>query len=232
VSGRGARHIVLAVGLVLAGCGIPRDPEGTLERIRGGTIRVGVIESHPWATTDPRPEGVEVSLLEGFAEEVGAEVRWVPGSESDLVAALEVHSLDVVIGGLTADSPWAEPVGLTSPYLTTRLVVGIPAGSPSLEDLDGVRVAVEIGTEAEGLLDREDAIPQPLEDLTAARGPVAVEDWALQDLGLRDSGIELDVSEHVMAVPHGENALLTNLEQFLSEAETKTDALLEEAEPR
>jgi hypothetical protein len=35
-----------------------------------------------------------------------------------------------------------------------------------------------------------------------------------------------------MAVPHGENALLTNLEQFLSEAEATTDRLLNEAEPR
>jgi polar amino acid transport system substrate-binding protein len=170
--------------------------------------------------------------MEDFAETVDAEVEWVPGSESDLVAALEVYALDVVIGGLTADSPWAEPVGLTSPYLTTRLVVGVPAGSPPVEDLDGLRVAVETGTEAEGLLRRQDAIPLPVEDLSAARGPVAVEDWALPDLGLRGSGLELDVSEHVMAVPHGENALLTNLEQFLSEAETTTDRLLSEAEPR
>jgi polar amino acid transport system substrate-binding protein len=227
------RRSALVVLIVLAaGCGIPRDPEGTLDRIRGGTIRVGVIESHPWATTDPEPAGVEVALLEGFAREVDAEVQWVPGSESESMAALEVHALDVVIGGLTADSPWADPVGLTSPYRTTHLVVGIPPGSPLVEDLDGVRVAVETGTEAEGLLRRQDAIPLPVEDLSAAQGPVAVEDWALGDLGLRDSGLELAVSEHVMAVPHGENALLTNLEQFLSEAEATTDRLLNEAEPR
>jgi polar amino acid transport system substrate-binding protein len=220
------------MALVPSGCGIPRDPEGTLDRIRGGTMRVGVIESHPWATTNPSPAGVEVALMEDFAETVDAEVEWVPGSESDLVAALEVYALDVVIGGLTADSPWAEPVGLTSPYLTTRLVVGVPTGSPPVEDLDGLRVAVETGTEAEGLLRRQDAIPLPVEDLSAARGAVAVEDWALPDLGLRDSGLELDISEHVMAVPHGENALVTNLEEFLSESEATTDRLLSEAQPR
>ena len=226
------RSALVVLIVVVAGCGIPRDPEGTLDRIRGGTIRVGVIESHPWATTDPDPAGVEVALVEGFAREVDAEVQWFPRSESESIAALEVHALDLVIGGLTADSPWAEPVGLTSPYQTTHLVVGIPPGSPPVDDLDGVRVAVETGTEAEGLLRRHDAIPLPVEDLSAAQGPVAIEDWALGDLGLRDSGLELAVSEHVMAVPHGENALLTNLEQFLSEAEATTDRLLSEAEPR
>src|SRR3712207_7643050 len=41
------------LALVAAACDLPRDPEGTLQRVRGGTMRVGVVERRPW-TTFPR----------------------------------------------------------------------------------------------------------------------------------------------------------------------------------
>ena len=56
-----------------AGCGIPRDPESTLDRVRGGTLRAGITASEPWTTLEGgRPGGVEVALVERFAQELGA----------------------------------------------------------------------------------------------------------------------------------------------------------------
>ncbi len=65
------RHFVLllAAALALGGCEYPRDPEGTLDRVRGGTLRVGISPSEPWVTLaeNEPPAGVEVELVQEFA---------------------------------------------------------------------------------------------------------------------------------------------------------------------
>ena len=77
----GTRTFVLAgcavlVALVVfssAGCGFPRDPMGTPERVREGTMHVGLVPNGPWTRMDGRPSGVEVELVESFADDLGAE---------------------------------------------------------------------------------------------------------------------------------------------------------------
>lgn len=116
--------VILAV-LLLAGCSatIPTDPDGTLDRVSGGTLRVGVSPNPPWTDLpdgpDGDPAGTEVALVEQFVESIDAEVEWVPGGEEDLIGRLERSELDLVIGGLTAKSPWSEKAALTYRYLET-----------------------------------------------------------------------------------------------------------------
>jgi hypothetical protein len=52
------------VAFSLAGCEFLRDPMGTLDRVRGGQMRVGVVANEPWTRLDGRPSGVEVELEE------------------------------------------------------------------------------------------------------------------------------------------------------------------------
>ena len=220
------------LALLLAGCGIPRDPEGTLERVRGGTLRAGITASAPWTTLEGgRPGGVEVELVERFATELGARVEWVDGSEADLIAALEMRELDLVVGGLTADTPWQAKAAITRSYATTRVVVAVPSSQPLPEDIAGLRVAVEDGTEEAGILeDKTDAIAVRVPDVTEVRGSaVAIEEWRLADLDLRDTGVHLSKSKHVMATPMGENAFLVRLERFLVAHQGEVPALLDAA---
>ncbi|WP_347755681.1 transporter substrate-binding domain-containing protein [Agrococcus sp. ProA11] len=110
---------VVAAATLLAGCSsIPADPDGTLERVRGGTLRVGVTENPPWVELSDagEPAGTEPELVVAFADELGAEVEWTDGSESRLAAALEAGELDLVIGGLLDDTPWVEVGAATRPY--------------------------------------------------------------------------------------------------------------------
>lgn len=201
----------------LVGCDrIPSDPEGTLERVRGGTLRVGISVSDPWTIRDDAGfGGVEVELVERFAEQLGAEVEYFDGSEEELFAALLHHELDVVIGGLTSQNPHAVEAGMTHPYFATALVVGWPEDDDMPDDIAGREVAAERGTEALGLLRKTDAVVVAVDDVADAAGAAAVEDYLLDDLSLVDTGIRLAETDHVMAVATGENDFMTELERFL-----------------
>jgi polar amino acid transport system substrate-binding protein len=120
--------VALAALLTLPGCAaIPADPEGTLERVSGGVLRVGMSQHEPWtALEDGERSGVEVRLIEEFAAERGADVEWRDGGEEALIGQLHRGELDVGGGGITEKSPWSSHAALTRPYV----VVTSPEGSP------------------------------------------------------------------------------------------------------
>ncbi|WP_291797669.1 transporter substrate-binding domain-containing protein [Brevibacterium sp.] len=114
--------VVLAAlsALGTAGCSVPADPEGTLDRARHGELVVGVSHSPPW--TDARgsaPTGTEPELVRSFADSLDAEVDWEVAGEERLMTLLEEGDLDLVVGGLTTDSPWTSEAALTTDYTTT-----------------------------------------------------------------------------------------------------------------
>jgi polar amino acid transport system substrate-binding protein len=213
---------VVAAGLVLclaaAACDYPRDPEGTLDRVEGGTMRVGVAHNPPWVDlSGPRPEGVEVELIERFAEQLEAEIEWFEGTESDLVEAMRGFQLDVLIAGLTRASLFRKHVALTRPYLDTEIQFAVPPGEELPDDLDGIEIWVEKGSEAAALLQQEevDATPLHYRTLNEIDGPVLLETYEIDAIGYeRTDRIQRD-DEHAMAVPMGENAFLLELERFL-----------------
>jgi hypothetical protein len=103
--------------LVVLGCGLPRDPEGTLDRVRGGELRAGAVVNPPFVVLEEgRISGTDVRLVESFAEAHGARVTWSIAPGEDLVAALEEFRVDVVAGGLTRDDPRLAKLGTTRPY--------------------------------------------------------------------------------------------------------------------
>jgi polar amino acid transport system substrate-binding protein len=123
---------VLLVCAALA-CRLPRDPEGTLERVRGGTVRVGAIHSPPWVTVEHRdsdPYGLEIDLVRGLADAMGARVEFTVGGETALFERLGEFELDLVVGGLADDSPYADEVGLTRPYVEAGGKGHVVAGPP------------------------------------------------------------------------------------------------------
>lgn len=211
-------RILVVAAVLLTGCGIPRDTDGTLDRVRGGVVRVGVAEHPPWTTVDGRVSGAEADLVERLADRLGARVEWHPGAESALMAALEERQLDLVVGGLTDDLPWTEHAALSRPYATTRVVVAASDGIDLPPDLDGHRVAARTGTAEAAALVAEGAEVVPVTDVAEARDlPVAVDHWRLDALGLRAAEHVLLERRHVWALPLGENGWLVEVERFLLE---------------
>jgi polar amino acid transport system substrate-binding protein len=220
------------IALVSASCDFPHDPRGTLDKVQNGTMRVGIVNHDPWTRTEEgRASGVEVELLRDFAGELGTEVVFVQGTVPELLEAARQGEVDVVAGGFTDTSPGlseGKEAGITSPYLMTRFVVGVPPGRPTFDDLSGRRIAVERIDGTAALLKEEGAIPVPVEDLSSANMPIVAYPWQLEEWGFEPTGIELPEEKHIMAVPLGENGWLVRLERFLHANRKEAEKLLRE----
>jgi polar amino acid transport system substrate-binding protein len=215
----GARAVgVLAVLVLSIGCGLPRDPDGTLERVRGGTLRAGLVERPPFTQAGPEtPSGVEVILVQELARSLGATVEWTVGTEPRLMEALKHRKLDLVVGGISADTPYAAHVALSRPYLRARLTVGAPTGEAVPRELKGHPVAVEPGHSALALLEEEGAVPQPTAQVHAAPGLRAGLDWQLEAWGYTAGETTLKTEEVLVVAAPGENAWLRQVDLFLHE---------------
>ena len=214
---RPAAGVVL---LVAAGaCDLPRDANGTLARVRQGTMRVGVVEHRPWTTLFPGggAGGIEGALVAELARELGAKIEWVRGSESQLLEALRMRELDIVIGGLTDASPWAQHVAFTKPFYTDTIVVGAPPGMPRVRSLKGQVVSVHAKDPAvAAYVRRKGGVPRPIPELGHAVGLVAARTWQLAHLGFGSTGVTLHKAHHVIAATPGENAWLMRIEESIA----------------
>ncbi|SDS28727.1 hypothetical protein SAMN04489719_1971 [Agrococcus carbonis] len=118
-----------AVGLGGCGISIPTDPDGTLDRVTGGVLEVGVTPNPPHTdTSGAHPTGTEPALVTAFAESIDARVEWTEGSEQSLVQLLEIGELDLVIGGISEQTPWVDRVAVTRAYADAELPDGSTSG--------------------------------------------------------------------------------------------------------
>lgn len=214
----------------LAGTGgtYPRDPAGTLKRVQHGTLRVGYSQAPPWvAPGSDGPQGIEPALVRTLAQDLGAHIEWVPGTEQHLFEALKEHELDLLIAGTTDESPWKEEVGLTRPYVQTTVYVGVAPSAPVGADLKGQTVAVPLGTDMGHYVREQHATPTYRPQLPGGAPLVAGYEWQLQSWGYRRlDHVQLKEENHVLAVPPGENAWLLALETFLYQHQGQVHQLL------
>jgi len=222
--------LFIVINLLLTACSdLPRDPKQTLQHIEGNQIRVGLVENPPWVIrTNGEPAGAEVELVKNLAQELNATPVWFWGSEQKHLEALKNYELDLVIGGITSDTPWSKEIGLTSPYYKYRVIVGVPASMQPMKDIKGVQVAFKSGEMVGKYLRKKDAVPVGVDDLTQVNNaPVAAPDWEIEELGFTPTEIDLYKEQNVMATPPGENALIKRLDEFLSEQKPEIKNLLQ-----
>ena len=105
----------LGLALGLAGCGdFPRDAEGTLDRIRAEReFHIGIIA--------PGPAGADLGKQRLFIRQVAAKAGARPIVETaaaePLLKRLEEGEIDLVIGEMSAVSPWSKQVTLLPPLV-------------------------------------------------------------------------------------------------------------------
>jgi polar amino acid transport system substrate-binding protein len=131
---------ILLLAAFLCGCGeegFPRDAKGTLQRVRGGTMRVGLVENPPWVVRQgDEPAGIEPELVRQFAAELRATPEWHWGGEQAQMEALEKYELDLLLGGITRKTPWKSDVGLTSGYFEEHAFATAPGENGWIKKLD------------------------------------------------------------------------------------------------
>ena len=127
--------LLILITAIISCDSLPRDPQGTLAMVmKTQIIRAGVSHDPPWIQaidTTKAPGGIEVEILQQFAETLGVRIEWTHNTEQELIHMLEGHELDIVLTGMTADTPWKENVGLTRPYYrgeNKKHVLAIPSG--------------------------------------------------------------------------------------------------------
>ncbi|MEQ8751534.1 MAG: hypothetical protein RIC52_17340, partial [Amphiplicatus sp.] len=116
---RDLRLLALAALVALAGCiDLPRDPDGTLDRIRAArAFRVGMIDN---AEGDVQAMGLARQLIARLEGRTGAEARIERASAAILLPRLEAGDLDLVLGRFDASSPWRKRVSLATPIARLR----------------------------------------------------------------------------------------------------------------
>ena len=103
--------------LTVSACGpIPRDPEGTLVRVRHeAVIRVGHIQGEPDEHAPWRP------VLARIARETRARPVFISGGLEPLLLKLERGEIDLVVGGrFDANTPWKTRVSLSPPLTVAK----------------------------------------------------------------------------------------------------------------
>jgi hypothetical protein len=105
--------VFAATATLLCGCDhFPRDPEGTLERIRSEhSFRVGVISAGGQAQLPPEA----AQLLQRISSTSGASPQIQSGEAEVLLDSLEQGHLDLVLGRFNKKSPWATIVTIGPP---------------------------------------------------------------------------------------------------------------------
>jgi hypothetical protein len=130
---------------VLAACNdLPRDPNGTLERVRmRGEMRIGLIHDSAAGDASMLHARTLIARLEQRTESVG---RIEEGDAEALLRRVEAGELELVLGRFDDDSPWRDRVAFATPLSASRL----------LGDRPPYRAAMMIGENAwVGLVENE-----------------------------------------------------------------------------
>lgn len=141
--------VLLAAGSLLAACSVK---DGAWPRIeREGVLRVGLDPTFPpfEVTAEQDVVGFDVDLARALAAEMGLDVVFVHFGYDGLYDALSTEQVDVLISALVIVPGRTRDFAYSEPYFNAGEILVAPAGSAIAEmsDLDGKRLAVELGAQ-------------------------------------------------------------------------------------
>jgi ABC-type amino acid transport substrate-binding protein len=118
-----------------------------------GELRVGIDASYPPFGLDMNGElsGLDVDLAKAVAAEMGVSLRFINMGYDGLYDSLLADQADVLFSALRVDPLRFNDARYTSSYFDAGQVLLRPAGSRinMMADLEGLRLAVEFGTEGD-----------------------------------------------------------------------------------
>ena len=103
---------------------------------------------------DGQRTGFDIDLVEALGKEMGRKIEWIDIDFKGLIPALQAGRADMANSAIYITDERAKVVDFTDPYYAGGLVVLTKKDGPikSLKDLDGKKVAVQVGTKSVSFL--------------------------------------------------------------------------------
>lgn len=149
----------LAVCLLLAGCtSAPKEtgePTPTPSTEKKTTLRVGTSSGYdPYELVDAKGKliGFDIELMDAIAAKLNYEIEWTDMDFNALVSSVDTGLVDVAAAGLSPDAERAKVVDFSMSYYTadentTNYILTLADGGiKSVDDIQGKKVGVQIGT--------------------------------------------------------------------------------------
>lgn len=239
------------VSLVAAGCGLTDDAEATINRsptlVEKGALTVCTNMPYPpfEFMQDGKAVGFDIDLVKEVAKAMKVRTVIVPMGFDVIESgqALNNGRCDVAVAALTINGDRARVLDFSSPYFNAEqaMVVSSVSGIDSLDDLSGLRIAVQEGSTGEIYV--TDNAPRDAEivpfgetseidaALSAGEVEAAVYDNVVVDEALsRNPEFEIaerfdTVEQYGMAVKKNSNVeLLRTINRVLAEIQAPGDA--------
>ncbi|MBD2113128.1 MULTISPECIES: ABC transporter permease subunit [Cyanophyceae] len=145
--------------------------------------------------------GFDIELMTAMGEAAGREVRFITLPFDGLIPALQSRTIDAAISGMTVTAERAQTIDFTRPYFKAGLAIAVRQDNndiTTLEDLEGKRIAVAIGTtgadqagQVEGAtVSTFDNSPLALQELLNGRVDAVVNDLPVTLYAIREANLE------------------------------------------
>ncbi len=213
------------------------------------TLRVGTEPAFPpfESTESGEIVGFDIDLLNAIGEKAGKTIEFESLPFDGLIPALQGGSIDAAVSGMTITEERAKTVDFSDPYFDAGLAIAVRDSTTniqSLDDLEGKKIAVQIGTTgaatAEGVPNTEvstfDSAPLALQELANGNVDAVVNDAAVTDYAIQSGNIPgisivgqvLTDESYGIALPKGsENLEAINTALAELKADGTYDALYE-----
>ncbi|KIM15328.1 hypothetical protein QV65_24200 [Rhodococcus erythropolis] len=125
-------------------------PEWTFPTVRDGVISVAAVNNPPMINIDPNSsdaEGLEVDILEGFADAACLPLKFNRVTGAAAVAAMSGGKMDIGAGGWGITEERGETIGqLDEPTVFNPPAILSNKGISTIAEMDGVKIGVEGGS--------------------------------------------------------------------------------------
>ncbi|HLO33666.1 MAG TPA: ABC transporter substrate-binding protein [Anaerolineales bacterium] len=192
--------LLVAISLVLAGCGTLNKPANHLEAIKqAGVIKVGTSADYPpFESVDANgvKVGFDIDLMTEIAKRLNVKLEWVDMPFDSLIAAVQEGKIDASISAFNYTEERDKTIDFSAPYYTSEdsftVADGFAGTIAKPEDVAAYKVGVQTGTTQdswltdnlvadgalpEGNLFRYDRVDQAMLDLKNGRIEVMMSDY-------------------------------------------------------
>ncbi|MFD1957127.1 ABC transporter permease subunit [Paenibacillus thailandensis] len=239
---------MLACLLILLFTPLTGGLEGGKAAAEGSTLIMGTSPDYPpYEDVDAKGSGeiigLDIDIAKAITEKLGYELEIRSMDFNGLIAALQTERVDFVMSGMSVTEERKQSVDFSDNYYQARNTIVSSADKPfkSMEELQGKRVGVQLGSTQEQAVEGLDAtitrlnkIPDLIQELKSGRIDAAiVEDAVAAEYAGSNSGLALEYlpaggDGYAIAFPKGSELTQAFNEQLAEmKASGELDAIID-----